>query len=39
LPALTVAHWEGCISVQYERTFGDIPGYPEGSYFNKPVKG
>ena len=32
-PALEVAHGGGCSGVRYERTFGEIPGYPEGSYF------
>src|SRR5215831_14092128 len=33
LPTLAVLHGGGCNSVRYERTFGDIPGYPEGSCF------
>jgi len=33
LPALAVSRGGGGIGVQYERTFGAIPGYPEGSCF------
>ena len=33
LPTFTVSYWGGYSGVRYERTFGAIPGYPEGSYF------